>query len=105
MKKLIYLVAILFLFGCAGDDDEDSSPPNVSGDTPVETQFIGQNNIAALDGALIGTGLNANADLYKNVSILLKNASPYLPSQSSIESGSIDYIGLDRFLPQAEQVS
>lgn len=78
-KKLIYLIIALFLFvllGCA-DEAEESSPPVIGGSSPVASEFIGQNNIAVLGGGLIGTGLNANVDLYKTVDIIIKNPNPY----------------------------
>lgn len=87
MKKLIYLMAILlipFIFACSEEEGEDSTPPVVSGNSPVETEYTGrdnegvyQNNMAVLEGGLIGTGLNANKDLYKTVGIALKTSSPY----------------------------
>ena len=79
IKKLIYLAIILlipFVFGCA-EEEEESSPTNVSGSAPTASEYVGQNNIAILDGALIGSGVNANVDLYKTVSIVLKTPSPY----------------------------
>lgn len=80
MRKLIYLAIILlipFLFACADEEDEASSPPVVGGSSPVESEFKGQNNIAVLTGGLIGTGANANIDLYKTIDIVIKNSSPY----------------------------
>ena len=80
IKKLTYLIIILlipFIFACAEEEDEASSPPVVGGKSPIATEFAGQNNTAILEGGLIGTGSNANSDLYKTVDIILKNSSPY----------------------------
>lgn len=95
MKKTIYLLIVLlipFIFACSNEEDEESAPPVISGTAPVESTFIGQNNIAVLEGGAIGTGQNANSDLYKNIAIVLKNSNPYFTigpaviARSSVES-------------------
>lgn len=80
------------MLGCAAEEEE-SEPPTVSVDVPVASEFVGQNNIAALNGDLIGTAVSANTDLYKSVKIVLKNSNPYFAlgpariARANIESG------------------
>lgn len=84
MKKLIYLIIILFIFGCAAEEEEESSPPAINVDIPVETEFIGGNNAASLEGDLIGTGESSNDELARSVQIALKTPSQYFSIVSAI---------------------
>ncbi len=79
MKKLNYFAVIIlaiFIFACSSEEDQ-SSPPAVEGDSPVESSFSGQNNIATLEGGEIGSGIVANEYLYKTISVVLKNPSSH----------------------------
>ncbi len=65
------------VFGCAPEEEEESSPTAVVVDIPVETTFIGGNNAATMEGVLIGTGDTSNDELARSVQVALKTPSDY----------------------------
>lgn len=81
------------MFGCA-EEEEDSAPPDVSGTAPIASEFVGGNNTATIEGDLIGKRVEANTDLYKSITIILKNSSPYFslgPARISRADSTSDF--------------